>query len=114
MRADPGVMYNPERYIYLITGINPANYPRNRQRTWMWWSELETAQKAVKENWSDLYEGEYEYVVIEKYPEGHSCGIAALDGQTEWWYKWEGTWDDGHYESIEKPEMFENTIGFGM
>ena len=80
-----------------------------RIRTWGWFSDLKTAQECVKENWADIYEGEYDRAVIEKVEEG----IINLAGEPkEWWYKWVGSWKKGGYKPWKKPPEYDNIIGF--
>ena len=78
-----------------------------RKRTWGWLSSLKEAKKCIRENWGDLYEGEYSYAVIEEVAEG----ILIMPGR-EWWYQWEGTWEKGKYKQGKKPKEYEGVCGF--
>ena len=82
------------------------------KRTWGWFSELKDAKRAIKENWADMYEGDYEYAVIEKTAEGILHGGRL---PREWWFKWEGSWEKGGYKPGDfKPQEYHNVIGFGL
>ena len=124
------------KYIYVITGIqfgymygdkkrhkdgtyhsyrirtSPTQDKRftiRDQRTWGWYSTLKGAKEALK-----LYSGAilenscYTSVVIEKFSEG-LCTMPR-----EWWYKWEGTEEEGKYVPGEKPKEFKHICCFGM
>ena len=80
-------------------------------RTWGWYNKFEDAEKCVVENWADIYEGEFNYAVIEEKKEG----ILMFDNNdSEHWYKWEGTWEEGKYVPCNKPEEFSNIVGFSF
>ena len=72
-----------------------------RGRTWGWYKSLKDAQECVKQNWGDIYEGEYSYAVIEKISEGVLHG---MDIPVEWWYKWHGSWQRGKFKEWKKPD----------
>ena len=76
-------------------------------RTWGWFPNLKEAQQAVDGNYGDMYEGEFSTLVIEEVPDG-VMGIP----KNEWWYEWEGTWEEGKYILSKKPEDYENVVSF--
>jgi hypothetical protein len=78
-------------------------------RTWGWYSKLKDAQECVNLNSCDIYEGEYNYAVIEEISEGVLQGGEI---PKEWWYKWEGDWETGKYKPCEKPKEYEGYIVF--
>lgn len=81
---------------------------RNK-RTWGWYSDLKTAKESVEMNNADIYEGQYNHAVIEEVAEGILFGG---DIPKEWWYKWEGTWEEGGYKPAEKPGEYLGVMGF--
>jgi hypothetical protein len=55
------IRISPEqREYFTITG----------SRTWGWYSEFADAEECVLNNFTDIYEGDYEYALIEKAAEG--------------------------------------------
>ncbi len=81
-------------------------------RTWGWFTDYETAEKSVLENWGDIYEGCYNYAVIEKVPEGTVTNAP----EEEHWFKWKGkarNWRmKGGYEPCNKPKHQHNIMKF--
>ena len=72
------------------------------------YEDLETAKKAVEENWCDLYEdGYYKYAIIEEQEPGlySTCDKPIF-------YKWEGTIKDGGYKRIRRPSATKGFINF--
>jgi hypothetical protein len=73
---------------YFITAI--SYLPHKKQtpsRCFGYFSSLERAQKAVKNNENDLEECLYNYLIIEKIRSGLN---PFTDGEKdEWWYKWD-------------------------
>lgn len=93
--------------IYTITTLKSLDIYKLGRRTVGYYKDLEIAQKAVKENWMDIYEnGHYPFCVIESVEEGIYVGC----GYGEYWYQWI---DDGYYP-IDKPEEFKHSIGFSI
>jgi len=80
-----------------------------KHRTWGWFKNLGQARTAIENNWGDIYEGEYNYAVIEKVTDGilHSGELSL-----EYWYKWHGSWRKGKYKRWKKPKRYDNIIGF--
>lgn len=66
--------------------------------------DLETAKKAVEENWGDLYEdGYYKYAIIEEREAGlYSICLKPI------FYKWE----NGGYKKIRRPKATKGFCGF--
>lgn len=93
--------------IYTITTIKRLDVYNLGRRTVGYYKEFSVAEKAVKENWLDIYEdGHYPYCVIEAVEQGIYVGC----GYGEHWYKWK---DDG-YKPMDKPKEFKHTIAFSM
>ena len=86
---------------------------REKNRTPGYFFKLEDAIECVEENWGDIYEGSYKHVVIEAMVEGlYPMAIDRIKGEI--WFEWKGTWDDGGYERIEKPECTKNICNWGI
>jgi hypothetical protein len=114
----------PHKKIFVITAIKFGYKKRRnidgevkryftiiRERVWGWFADLETTQKAVDENWMDMYEnGHYPWIVIEKTPEG----ICSIGPVSEYWYKWSGDDKTGKYKPTKKPKSYNNVVGFGI
>lgn len=65
--------------IYMIIGMDTSD---GTKVNWGYWFSLEEAEKRVLNNTTDLYEGCYDTIVIERvYP-----GI--VPNTLEWFYKW--------------------------
>ena len=74
-----------------------------------YFTDIETARKAVSENWSDIHEFTYQYAYIDPIPEG--LYNYSEDEETEF-YKWNGVTET--YEPIDKeeyPEWTKWTVG---
>lgn len=84
-------------------------YTMIRRRTWGWFKSLGEARTAVENNWGDIYEGEYEYAVIEKVTDGILHGGEL---SLEYWYKWHGSWRKGRFKPWKKPKQYTNIVGF--
>lgn len=74
-------------------------------RVWGFYTERDTAVRALRENWTDMHEGLYAYAVIEGYDEGICHPHDPKESQ---WFKW----DEQHegYSEIKRPE---SVMGFG-
>ena len=77
------------------------------QRTWGYHPEYEWAVNALHENVTDMYEGCYEYAVIEKI----GCGICAISEKRQW-FKWDKE-KRGYFE-IEEPECVKRISNFAI
>ena len=84
-------------------------------RTPGYFFKIEDAIKYVELNSMDIYEGCYKHVVIEAMREGFYPIPEHIDGdQEEVWFEWKGSWDDGGYKRIEKPESTKCTCNWGL
>ncbi len=101
-------MENKMNAIYTITVLHLSG--ERRQRTWGWFSDFDTAEKAVLTNATDMFEmGYYDHAVIEEMPEG-----LLVVPEKEWFYL--AVYKDGipNISRIDKPELLENTCCFSM
>ena len=98
--------------------IATANDCKKDELGWLDWGkshrvvgffeDLETAKKAVEENWGDLYEdGYYKYAIIEEREDGLYSHC-----ENPLFYKWEGTVKDGRYKPIDRPEATKGFCNF--
>jgi len=78
-------------------------------RTPGFYFKLEDAIRAVESNACDIYEGSYKHVVIESIGQG-----VYAHPDDEIWFEWRGTWDEGGYERIAKPESTKCTCNWGI
>ena len=89
---------------YFVTAIRHGSH-----RCWGYFGDLETAKKAVLENWTDLHEeGYYDYLVIEKV----GSGIYNFSNLT-WWFK--VVREEGHLfieEMKEEPDFAVGYVGW--
>lgn len=83
-------------------------------RTVGFFFNIEDAIKCVEENGNDIYEGSYKHVVIEAMTEGPHPIPQNLHGSDEIWFEWQGSWEMGGYEKIDKPECTEKIINWGI
>lgn len=83
------------------------------KRTPGYYFKLEDAIRVVEENINDIYEGCYKHVVIEKMSEG-LYPFPPDEDHGEIWYEWKGSWDEGGYEKIEKPESTKSICNWGI
>ena len=72
-----------------------------------WYTAFETAVSAVTENWCDLYEYAYRYVLIEKIEEGL---YRPADSRDRWWFMYD--YDTDGYIPIKEPKEFGSYGGF--
>lgn len=91
--------------------ISDNRRAQQNHRTPGFFLTLEEAKQCVEENWGDIHETGYEYVVIEKTPPGLYTGGFI---EEEWWYRWEGDRDEGKYVETEKPECTKCIVGWGI
>src|SRR5271157_5557101 len=78
MLADFGAIRMNNNTYYFITGISNRE-PKlglNRNRCWGFFDDFAEAEKAVLENDGDIYENEFEHMVIE----GHKMGVMGIIG----------------------------------
>jgi hypothetical protein len=70
----------------------------------------ERAEEIILGNENDIMETDAEYAVVEELPMDYTYPVGERDLQ--WWYKWEGTYEDGKFVKCEKPKQFENIVGW--
>lgn len=76
------------------------------------YTNLETAQKAVEENWCDIFEYLYEYALIEEITEG-----IYRPNFNRWLYKlkYDEDLNSNHiFHQIEEPEEMKHIVNFSM
>jgi hypothetical protein len=98
-------VYMQPEYIYTITTVRGNG---RHSRTPGYFFSLENAQAYLEGNIGDLFEGVYDYAVIEKV----SPGIYAIEDRVEWWYKFNMEKDS--YIRIDKPDKFHRAICWGI
>lgn len=95
------------------TSKNQKKYLTIRnQRAWGYFFDLKIAKKCVEENWGNLFEFRYNYVVIERIKEG-----LLTVPHKEWWYKWvysNRKTHKGKFIPAKKPSEYTNIVGFGL
>ncbi len=97
--------------IYAVTTIELSKtYQGHKDRRLVaWYSNLEKAIECVKNNWGDIYEGSYEWAVIEETDEGLYPHIF-----TEHWFRWKGTHKTGCYKKARKPYRTKGICNWGI
>jgi len=93
-------------YISPYEIANLKEYFRNKQytRTPGFYFNLEEAQQCVEENWGHISEVSYKHVVIEEMTEG-LYGGKNVGNNREWWYQWQGDWENGKYILVKKEDL---------
>ena len=96
-------------YIYTITTLRGLIIALGGTRCVGWYPTFEQAEKAVVENYQDIYElGYYPFCVIEKVQYGIYC-----IKREEHWYKWDE--DLERYIKISrKPDLFEGSCCYSL
>ena len=132
-------MNRDDRVIYVVTTIeNLSNYPLlyhhsdpmdktftrkeiqenrgeiQRSRTVGYYFDLDKAIECVEGNWNDIYEGSDKHAVIEATHQGVYPIPDGVNGENETWFEWQGSWDDGGYKRIDKPECAKTAICWGI
>lgn len=90
---------------FFVTCINST---RNTSRCWGWYNTFESAERAVLENHTDIYEYFYDHAVIEEVPEG-VCPVHTKEAA---WYRWSNR--AAAYERCDKPEFSEGIVCWGI
>ena len=127
-------LYKEHQHIFTVHGINELEYYRlfkdvntrilydDRQRreirdkhseaTFGFFFDLDGAQEAVHNNYCDIHEACYNYVVIEEYAPGlYNVPVS------EHWYRWVCTGvghDQGRYELIDRPKELDKLVSWGL
>jgi hypothetical protein len=99
-----------KKSVFFVTTIDlnlKNNLPINDRRTVGWFQSFKLADICVTRNYGDIWEGNYNYAVIEElewglYPHPLS----------EQWYKFNK--EKQEYEKTEKPEQFKNIVNFSI
>lgn len=99
--------------VYMVVVLRQLKHPLGC-RTWGWYSDFDTAEKCVLENWTDLFErGHYEYAVVEEAYEGMCNGGMRSEAT---WYKAIYLDDSINHEpkivKIDKPKELKNIVHF--
>lgn len=99
--------------IYTVTAIRKDSWAVDDSRCFGWYSDYDTAEECVINNKTDIWEGYYNYAVIEKSYEGlygTSYSLGEEHGQV--WFEFNE--ETGKYDKIEKPEWAEHRFGWGI
>jgi hypothetical protein len=101
--------------IYLITSIfrDPRKFQYGSTRTFGYFHDLDNAISAVENNYADMQERLYNYIVIEELSEGVHSFV-----EKEYWYNWVGerslSENSGKWVLCEKPDWAAGTINWGI
>ena len=100
--------------LYSVTTINTKK-PDN-DRCVAICTTLERAKEIVEHNQCDIWEMEYDLVVIES--KETDCVYGGFNTD-QYWYEWRGAWDSTgigaeSYVAIDRPMKFKNVSGFGI
>lgn len=102
----------------IFTRKEIQNFFRKREGSRMpgYFFDLDDAIKYVEMNAMDIYEGCYKHVVIESMKEGFYPIPQRLKNgdQEEIWFEWKGSWDEGGYKRIEKPESTKSACNWAL
>ena len=99
--------------IYVITTLERIEKGKNGTintgiaRTVGWYPDLSDAQDAVMANYCDIYEGIYEYAIIEESRSG-----LYQAGHKRWLYKFDKA--ENEYKKINEPGILKSWIGFSI
>jgi hypothetical protein len=81
--------------MYFITAVKSHPYPPNH-RTFGYFEDHRSAREAIKNNYGDMYEYYYDFLVLEKI----GVGIHP-DVESETWFQWVNS--VGEWRQVEKP-----------
>lgn len=91
--------------IYTVTTIEDLVNLASPSRCVGWCETEEAARMAVETNEGDIYEGCFDYVVIEC----SGPGMFYVSKQVQWY-----EWKDGAYREIECPERIKKVVNWGI
>lgn len=95
--------------VFAVTTVDSKKQGKTgSKRTLGIFTDMEKAMKPLDGNWGDIHEGNFDLAVVEETPVD---GIYPLP-TSEHWFRWNDV--TGRYEPCEKPEEFENAIGWGI
>lgn len=83
-----------QKWLLSIKGAKPTDVDLKR-RTWGWTHDFRTAHEIVTNNWGDIHECSYPWVVIEEIKSGNS---AACDPIAKYFYQWKQTGSDEDFD----------------
>lgn len=102
---------------YFITALvitdNKDHWAYGHTRCFGFFFKKETAIRAIKENWGDMHERLYNYIVIETIGEG-ICPIVEPVQENYIWFKWEGDSDNGKWVETTCPKGYNNICNFAL
>ena len=87
--------------------IRTNTHPSNDNRCWGYYKDKEKAIQAATENWGDMEECYYEYLVIEHFSEG-----LITIAKEEIWYHWDIKLS--RWVECKKPEELKRVVNFGI
>lgn len=90
--------------IYVITSIVEDTLAA---RVFGYFTTLQDAKDAVRQNYGDLHECYYKYLVIEEAAPGIHPMI-----EKEWWYQWNSR--DDRWTKCKKPKAVSNVFNFSV
>ena len=93
--------------IFTVCAMENLSPKHGQLRTFGWYSDMDGALEAVKNNDGEIHECRYDYAVIEEVKEG----IFAITVR-EFWFKWNNK--KSSFISIRKPKGTMNTINWGI
>jgi len=94
-----------------VKNPNSSEWNINDTRCFGYFSNKETALKAVNNNWGDMEECIYNYLVIEELPEGiHPTPPNLRSYGHEIWFNWE----NDKWTPTERPACLRGIFGFAL
>ena len=96
---------------WFITGVaNEGRLSTSNTRCWGFFDDFAEAEQAVLVNDGDIYECEYQYMVIE----GHKMGVMGIMSADQYrhWYRWSK--DEKKFFSVDTPDWAVNIVGWGI
>lgn len=96
-------------FIYLVTGVTYVGKETKRRgtRCFGYFPTFNEAEKAVLNNYCDIFEYIHEYAVIEKVEDGiHQIDLSPT------WYKWDS--EKECYEKVDRPDFAQGYVGWSI